>query len=64
MIGLSVFVYSGTVQIHVTLPYLTLSGFASVLETADEERCMLNTIWQWKHKWLGHVSWLFQSSCF
>jgi len=28
---------------------------ASVLEKVDEGRCMLNTVGQWKFRWLGHV---------
>jgi len=28
---------------------------ASVLEKVKEERRMLNTNWQWKHRWLGHI---------
>jgi len=27
----------------------------SVLEKVNEERSTLNTIWQWKHRWLGQV---------
>jgi len=27
----------------------------SVVEKADEKKCVLNTIWQRKHRWLGHV---------
>jgi len=28
---------------------------ASVLEKVKEERCILNTVWQRKRRWLGHV---------
>jgi len=28
---------------------------ADVLMRVKEDRCMLNTVWQRKHKWLGHV---------
>jgi len=27
----------------------------SVLEKVKEERSVLNTAWQWKHRWLGNV---------
>jgi len=26
-----------------------------ILEKVDKERCMLNTFWQRKHRWLGQV---------
>jgi len=26
-----------------------------ILEKVKDERCMLNTVWQQKQRWLGHV---------
>jgi len=28
---------------------------ACILEKVKDERCMLNTVWQQKQRWLGHV---------